>query len=224
MAHRNNLPERMIWPLLKELMKQNDPNGSNKPDPNSQMRTQLFAFGILAFIGEEAVQVVFRKNFGAKGLSRWRIVLCFILFELIAITCFVTSQIKDALPIASPASSILSGFFYLILGIYVIRKGWSDWKEAQNNTQVHPHFAGESNLLSFLLKDGWSQSKVQYLAEPILVIAIGVLFCGINPFWGVPLIYCGISVWVCAVVEAIFSEPALNQYTKQNPQSGSNFD
>lgn len=224
MADRNNLPERMIWPLLKELMKQPDPNGPNKPDPNSQMRTQLLAFGILAFIGEEAVQVVFRKNFGAKGLSRWRMVLCFILFELIAIACFAMSQSGKEMPIASPASFILAGFFYLLLGVYVIWKGWTDWKEAQSNTQVHPAFAGESNLLSFLLKDGWSQSKVQYLAEPLLVIAIGILLCGINLFWGIPLIYCGISVWVCAVVEAIFSEPALNQYTQSNPQNRSDFE
>ncbi len=222
MAHRNNLPERMIWPLLKELVKKDDPNRPS--DPNAQMRAQLLAFGILAFIGEEAIQVVFRKNFGAQGLSRWRIVLCVILFELIAIACFAMSFAGEPIPVASPASFILAGFFYLLLGVYVIWKGWADWKEAQSNTRVHPDFAGESNLLSFLIKDGWSQSKVQYLAEPLLVIAIGILFCGINPFWGIPLIYCGISVWVCAIVEAIFSEPALNQYTQQNPQKGSDFE
>ncbi len=217
MAHRDDLNKRMLGQMIVESMK-------DKKDKTAQLRIQLLAIGILAFIGEEAVQVVFRKNFGAQGLSRWRIVLCVILFELIAVACFAMSQAGEEMPIASPASFILAGLFYLLLGVYVIWKGWADWREAQSNTQVHPHFAGESNLLSFLIKDGWSQSKVQYLAEPLLVIAIGVLFCGINIFWGIPLIYCGISVWVCAIVEAIFSEPALSQYTQPNHQNRSDFE
>lgn len=202
--------------LIKRLAGQMAADAIKRGDKTAQIRLYLEIFALLAFVGEEAVQVIFRKNFGSEGLSRLRLIVCFILFEIIALLHFAVSPREENSPFVSSASFIAAGVFYLLLGVFVLRKGFRDVKRAKSNRDKPPKFAGESNLLSFLIKDGHSQSKVQYLYEPVLTIAIGVFFMGINPFWGIPIIYCGISVWLCWVVEALFESPSnSNQPTSQ---------
>ncbi|MCW5921441.1 MAG: hypothetical protein KIS77_03800 [Saprospiraceae bacterium] len=171
---------------------------------------------MLAFVGEEAVQVIFRRNFGPGGLSGLRIVVCFILFELIAVIFFLLNLYADGSSkiIGSPESFAWAGVFYFILGFIVLRNGLKGIAKARNSNRPYK-FVGESAVLSFLKKDGWSENKIQNLAEPILTLAVGIFLSFINILWGIPIIYCALSVWACMVMDAIFLETPEPQTTNR---------
>lgn len=179
-----------------------------RADPVAASRITWVLLAMLAFVGEEAVQVLFRKNFGPGGLSALRVIVCFILFEIIAVIFFLFGAFADKSldVVGTHASFICAGIFYVVLGFVVLMKGLKGIAKAKNSDRPYK-FAGESAMLSFLVKDGWSQSKTQNLAEPVLTLAIGIFFSFVNILWGIPVIYCALSVWACKVMDAIFLDP-----------------
>jgi hypothetical protein len=214
MENREELSKRFTTQWMSDLI-----NGGN-PASNRMAWTIL---AMLSFVGEEAVQIVFRKNFGIGGLSVLRIVVCFLLFELVAVLCFFlgTHPMESRAVIGSSASFTWAGMFYVVLGFIVLIKGFMGMAKAKKSNRFDK-FTGESAILSFLGKDGWSQSRIQNVAEPVLTLAVGVALSFVNILWGVVIIYCGISVWACKVMDAIFLEPSDPQPTSQQ-QQGRNF-
>lgn len=200
MQNRDEISKRFGGQLLSDLI-----NGGN---PNSNRATWLI-LALLAFVGEEAVQVLYRKNFGVGGLNIFRIILCFLLFEVIAVVFFLSganmSPSMDV--IGSKASYTWAGVFYIILGFIVLFKGLAGVAKARNSKQPYK-FTGESAILAFLGKDGWSQSKIQNVAEPILTLSVGFAFALVNILWGIPIIYCALSVWACKIIDAVFFDPS----------------
>ena len=71
------------------------------------------------------------------------------------------------------------------------------------NEQIHPSYRGDSYVLGFLEKRGWTQAKIQNVAEPLLVLSIGVLLSVYNILLGIPLIFSALSVWIHYAYEAI---------------------
>ncbi len=178
---------------------------TNKGNNTAAIRLALVICALLAFVGVEAIKIIFRNNFGSKGLNLFRVILSSIAFGIIAGTTF--AFLHDAAPekvidFGGPSSFMMGGGFYIFLSIYVLVKGIIEKRKPNN--QLHPQYRGDSILLGFLMKGGWSQAKVQNLAEPIFTFSIGVLFLAINPIWGLPLIFCAISVWLHLVMEAVF--------------------
>ncbi len=173
----------------------------------AQTRLMLTLLGILAFVGIEAVKVVFRKNFGRKGISMVRIVLCSLIFAFIAASAFNTwseGQTGDMDEAGNHASFLAVTVFYSILAFFVLVKGIIEKVKAVRSTTVNPYYRGESSLLNFLVKEGWSQNRVQNLAEPLLALGMGVFLASVNLMWGLPLMFCAASVWCYALVEVLF--------------------
>lgn len=209
MKDRKDFSEGLLKQLLDSIFRPSTPGTEN--------RGLLAALGLFAFVGEEAVQVLFRKDFGKDGLDRLRLVLCFILFEILAAICFLTWHYADhpLENIGSEQSFVWAGIFYLILGFVVLQKGSRDYEKALASKKPYK-YTGDSALLEFLASEGWSQSKIQNFWEPIFVIGIGTFLSFINLLWGIPVIYCGLSVWICNILDRLFLEPPNSQNPGQS--------
>jgi len=214
MENRDEFSKRLFFQWLRDQMV---PSGQI-----SQRRSDLAFLALLAFVGEEAVQIIFRKNFGKGGLDPIRIIVCFLLFEIIAVAFFLTGLFADDSleVIGSRLSFFLASGFYAVLGFIILLKGIRGIKEAKEDYLL----SGESAFLSFLTKDGWSHSKIQNIAEPVLTLAIGVFFLLINIPWGIPIIYCALSVWACKVIDSIFLIPPSNPNSNRQQNGGDTAD
>lgn len=96
-------------------------------------------------------------------------------------------------------------------------KGIIHKKESSVLTR-HPEYKGDSHLLAFLIvKNGWSQKNVQNWAEPLFVVALGVLLATINLVWGIPIIFCALSIWAHQIFEYLFGH---NQVDEKIRKSG----
>lgn len=189
-----------------------------EPSDNKKANTKFWyaLLGVLFFVGSEAVKVIFRKNFGKKGLDTIRLILCSIALILIGGSAFFLSKSsKYAFDSDSQTWFIVAAVFYVILGIYTLVKGLGDIAKAGQNNNAATNYKGDSNLLGFLVTEGYTQSKVQNMAEPFLLIAVGVFLSSFSFILGLPLIFCAVSVWVEQMIEKIFGvnqvEETLNQ-------------
>jgi hypothetical protein len=222
MKNKDELAKGLSGQIVTDTMK-----GIGVKDKSALIRLILSTIALLAVIGEEGVQVIFRKNFGKKGLSPFRIVACSILLGVISFLSFKSFfDIDFRFVEANSTTFVLSGIFYLIFALLILIKGFVAIKEAEDSKE-HPEFAGDSELLSFLVKENKSnQQRVQLLEEPVLVLAIGVLISSINFLWGLPLVYCAFSVWINKIVETIFFDPIVNEQSNQqsNRRDFSSFD
>lgn len=180
-------------------------DSTDDKNKSAQMRLMLVAMAILAFVGVEAVKVIFRNNFGSKGLSLFRVILSAIAFGVITGVSYTMwmENSSDMREFGSPMSFIMTACFYALLTIFVLVKGIVQ-KTKKPNDEVHPQYRGDSVLLGFLMKEGWSQAKVQNLGEPLLTLALGIFLSAVNLIWGIPIIFCAISVWLHLIMEAIF--------------------
>ena len=194
-----------IFESLGGIFFKNLIDSTNEKNSAAQTRLILAGIALLTFVGAEAVKILFRNNFGSKGINLLRAFLCLVGFGLISAGCIAAwfqSDSPDLEQIGSPKSFLLAGIFYAILGIYVFAKAIV--QKARAKDLVHPQYRGDSYLLSFLMKSGWSQAKVQNLAEPLLTLAIGIFPTPVNLLWGIPLLFCALSVWLHQLFELIF--------------------
>lgn len=180
-------------------------DSSDDKNKSAQTRLILVALALLAFVGVEAVKVIYRTNFGSKGLSLFRVILSAIAFGILAFAAFGMGTVydADAQAFGSQTSFMLTAGFYALLTAYVLTKGIMAKVKPATNV-IHEQYRGDSTLLSFLMRDGWSQAKVQNLAETLLTLALGAFLTAVNPLWGIPLAFCAISVWLHLLMEAIF--------------------
>lgn len=193
-----------------------------EPSDNKSANTRFWyaLLGVLFFVGSEAVKVIFRKNFGKKGIDTTRIVLCSIVFILIGVFAFFLSKSNNhSFAAENQTEFLIAAIFYIILSVYVLVKGFGAIEKAQKNDNAAPNYKGDSELLSFLITEGGNQSTVQNLAEPFLLIVLGLFLASFNFLLGLPLMFCGVSVWVEQVLEKIFG---VNQVQETLNQKGYN--
>ncbi len=210
MKDRKDFSKGLLKQFLISIFKPDAPGATDN-------RGLLAALGLLAFVGEEAVQVLFRKNFGKDALDPQRILGCFILFELLAgIFFFVEGSPDSTDKIGSHESSVWGGIFYFLLGLVVLIKGMRGIEKAKGSKKPYK-YAGDSAVLGFL-KSERGEPEIQRVWEPVFVLAIGIFFSFINILWGFPIIYCGLSVWACLILDEIFLEPSDSQSSGQPPQ------
>jgi len=170
---------------------------SEKNDRSKKIAILLLIV-ILAYAGVEAVKVIFRNNFGKNGLSITKLIFSFLAFiavGFIALDSYSTFDINGGYSAYDSKNSFLyTSIFYFALALFLLIKGViAVIKRTTNN--VHPSYRGDSVILGFLMESGWSQAKVQNLAEPLTVLIIGIFLLPLNLFLGLPLIFCAISVW-----------------------------
>lgn len=177
----------------------------------------LAILGILAFIGNEAVKVLFHKNFGMTKAAFIRLALCFFCFAGISVISFISIYSTDnfAKDYGTPDSHLIMGIVYSVLAFTILIKGITG-----RNT-YDEHYVGDSNLLGFLKKEGWwNQERIQNLAEPLLVITLGTTICFFDLIGGLPLIFCAVSTWANMLFEMIFQNSSLQaRVNKLNTQS-----
>lgn len=218
MRDSNDLFDTLFRIVLKNTF---NPQKTGKDDNRAENELMMAAVALLAFVGADALKVVFRKNFGRDGFSMFRVVLSFIAFLLIAgIGFYLGIADEDIDPaVGTPLTFLLGGVFYTLLGFYVLLKGILH-KRRSKQLSVHPTYRGDSHLLAFLIKNsGWSQSSVQNWAEPLFTLVLGCLLASINLLWGAPLVFCALSVWGYQIVEYLFAANPVADRVQKNGYS-----
>lgn len=188
---RDDVFKRMGGSLFRNWIESS--GGKNEA---AETRFMLLLLGIIAFVEVEAVKVIFRKDFGSQAISFVRLLISVLIFSTLAFYFFVFSFDTDESIefIGSPLSFKLAGLFYGFLSLYVLFRGIVF--KLNPNKEEKADYQGSSHILAFLKKDGWSQEKIQNLAEPLLLIVIGLFLIPINLFWGIPLVFSALSVWI----------------------------
>ncbi len=185
----------------KEIIEASNPNNNA-----AAIRLFITLFGIVIFLGNDAVKIIFRKNFGmATGSFIRLLILSAILLILGIYLSSGTGTIEvPGYEWGSPLSYIVTGILFIILSPFLLYKGVKYWQNPVR-ANVHPDYEGESNLLSFLHKDySWSEGLIKYFAEPFYVLLLGVLYFIFNPFGGIIIGTCAISVWLFPVLKSFF--------------------
>jgi hypothetical protein len=190
---------------------------SDDPKKTGDLKVPLAVIGVLAFVGNEAVKVLFRRNFTFSPLGWIRMVICVLCFGGISAISFVCVNSKEsfALKSASPDAHLASGVFFAILAITVLIKGL---KHADKHSLYE--YSGDSVLLSFLKKDNWKEPYIQNFAEPFLVLAIGISFTFFDYFAGTTIIFCALSVWANALFDMFFKASSMEEDTDRLNRRG----
>ena len=217
MHNSNDLFGLLLRIILKNTF---NPNHSGNPnDKKAENELTLAAIGILAFVGADAMKVIFRANFGSQGLSLFRVVLAFIAFLMVAasgIICFGDPEFDLDPRLGSHESYIIVSIFYVFLAFYVLIKGIKH-KKGSSTLNIHPDYAGDSILLSGLIKkDGWSQRSVQNWAEPFFILTLGGLLTAINFMWGIPIIFCALSIWAHQIAGYVLGWDTVSKKMQQH--------
>lgn len=153
---------------------------------------------LLTFIGSEAVKVVFRKNFGKGSLRLDLIVVSSLIFAGTAIFAFQQSMLEyDSQRYTGTSdTNLVTGILYTVLFFYVLIVGVSCYRKSKKNRNRPERYQGDSYLLSPFFKGKWKEEHIQFYAEPLVVIAFGTAFCFVDFIAGIPLLFCGLSIWV----------------------------
>jgi hypothetical protein len=213
MSKADNLFSGLVGKAINESIESTRDN--NNP---AYIRLVLAISGILLFVGNEAIKVVFRKNFGFKGISIGRVIVCFLCFLTFGIVGIVFSISNDGRELSDlwfgRSSFFVSGVFYILLSFYLLRKAFVQRANAIKN-QDFSDYQGESDLLNTLHLHGWSQTRIKYLAEPLYTLLLGATVFCYNPFAAIPFLICSLSVWGFGIMEFMFLQqpfqPDLNQ-------------
>ena len=182
-------------------------NNENRP---AQLKLILTLIALAAFItllvGAEGVKVVFRRNFGKGGINLFRIILCSLGFFSVAIASFTIIADNDAsVPfMISSHSFLVTAIIFTLLGIYTLEQGIRAWRTARTSTLTF--YKGDNYRLNFLVQKGWSERKIQNVAEPLIVINLGIWFCFFNLLGGLIFIICGLSVWFTLLEDLILGK------------------
>jgi len=183
---------------------------------------------ILILVGSEGIKVIFRNNFGKHGINLFRLVLCACCFAGIAYLAsnnfhwnlsqaiigrtnynnqfaHTYSPIKNQNNITFACHSI--SIIYALLAAFIFIKGIISYIKASKE-KPDSNYKGDSYLLGFLEDYGYSQERIQFLVEPLYVIFIGALLSLYLPKSGIPLIFCGFSIWVNILVDKMFGNPS----------------
>jgi hypothetical protein len=165
----------------------------------------LFYLGLL--VGAQAMKVVFRTNMGKGAINPfivYLIPLVFITWSVCVYFIAIESIGEAELPIV-PGSFLLTSIFYYVLAVLIFFLGRNELRKIPNNPEG---YQGDSKLLFSLKNSGWSKRQIQYIAEPLSVFAISIIFWVINPLLAAPLILCLISMIAGSIVTGISPDVA----------------
>jgi hypothetical protein len=205
----------LVKHLIFKLFKNSYEGGKesyNSSQENRPMKIEaviaLFKAGfflciVLAIVGSEAVKVIMRKNYGARGVDLvflWiSIVIFFIVgvMGLVSTTLFIDS-IEDRGGLFKNnyffvVSGLIAACFYFILSYLLIKKAILIKRIRKIDTSF---YEGDSKYLDGLIISGWKENTVKNVSEPFLVICIGIFLASFLTFFCLPIIFCGISIWV----------------------------
>lgn len=217
MRNTDDLFSTLLRVVLKNFFLPN--NSGNPKDNRAENELMLAAIGLLAFVGADALMVVFRKNFGSRGLNLFRVVLAFLAFWAFSAICYILSRPDSNIDpsFGTRSTYLIASGFYALFGLYVLIMGiWHKRESAHQPPDLHPYYTGDSHLLdSLVTKSGWSQVNVQKWAEPLLTLVLGGLLATINLLWGLPLVFCAFSIWGRQIVEYLIGSNPVNQQLKQ---------
>lgn len=203
MSNTDNMFSGLIGKAINEGIE------STRKDNNpAYIRLVIALAGILLFVGNEAVKVIFRKNYGFNGISMFRVIvcfLCFLLLGIISVTFSFESSEKLSEMWFGRVSFFVSGAFYIGLSFYLLRKALLGRKNSIQR-QDYSNYHGDNDLLNLLHLHGWSESKIKYLAEPLYTLLLGTAVLFYNPFASIPFFICALSVWGYGIMEFIFMQ------------------
>lgn len=167
----------------------------------------IFLLLLLTYAGVEFVKIVFRKRFGKRGIRSAKMVFVVIAMTIIAIVAYVgyfdTKAISEPI-YGSKTTSLYTGIFYTIVVLYISFKTFKE-KGRKNLYSIHENYRGTSTVLNFLIEGGWQPSTVQNLAEPLLMLAIGVFLLPTSLLLGLPLVISATSYWIHLAAERILN-------------------
>lgn len=195
-----------IFSLIGRFFLRNAVEPDSKGE-TSDMRPMLALIGILGFVGNEAVKILFRRNFGMSLMAWVRVVICTLCFAILSIVSFVAVTTPEEFNNAgTKGGHLFSGFLFAILTFAVLIKGIM-----QFNKKADPAYSGESNILGFLSEDGWRKKTIQNLFEPVFVLTVGITLCLFDYIGGSAIIFCALSVWLNALFDLLFSASSLEE-------------
>ena len=144
----------------------------------------LILIGLVAiflYAGAEAVFLLVRNKFGTKGVKKTRAMLAGLTFMVLGY--FSYDAYENYYGVVVSYGSELSYFYAAItlfaVGAIVFFKGLTVGGKSDDDV-LDPMYRGNSWLLGGLVKDGWSQSMVQDVAEPLLFLTLGVFLMSYN--------------------------------------------
>lgn len=214
MRESNDVFDRLGRSFLSLMLESTD---SKKE--GGETKLILIGVALFSYLGNEVIKVVFRQNFGSNGLSLLKSILAslsFVLWAIIALL-IIKNDSEELSWVGNQTTLNITFGTYIVLAIFVIVKAVA--QKAKPNERANPNYRGDSKLLSFLMKEGWSQAKVQNMAEPASVLALGVFLSAISLMLGLPLVFCALSVWLHSLIESFFG---LSQLRDELAESGSN--
>lgn len=161
----------------------------------------LAALIVLLFMGAEAVRALFRKNYGVSGERGARALFVFALFTATSVLAFYAMIIVDDkeipewfLFLQGSDMHLITGVLYSALALHVLIKTIRYWiRTAQD--KISPFDEGVSILAKYSKFRSWTKRDLFCKAEPLITIAIGFIYGVFDIIGGIPLIFCGLSVW-----------------------------
>ena len=179
--------------IAKHLLKHS--LSSNEIKKNSNNKVSLLVIALLGFSGEEAVKVLFHKDIGLKGLGIIRLIfyiLCLLSLGAYELDLYYNSDVAD---LDQPSKPLFGGIVLIAFASLIAVRSVIHYRLALrlNNRSSH---TGDPQLLSFLLKGNWDVSLVNYLAEPLLLMSLGIGIYFIDWIAGLAVIACSVSVWL----------------------------
>jgi hypothetical protein len=197
-------------------------NSTNEGNKSSEIRLGLALTGMLLFVGNDAVKIIFRKNFGIGTVGIIRLILLVLIFTALGILFMNIGEIDNDYISVSTNSFSITGIVYVGLAAFILFRGVQHIKQS-NKLNIHPDDEGEANLLSFLQEQyGWKQVNIQYFAEPFYTLFIAALLFFYNPIGAIPLAVCALSVWLFPIVK-IFSGAVSQQPQQRFKQPDNSF-
>lgn len=172
----------------------------------------------LLLVIPEGTRVIFRHNFGKDGISLLRIIICTICFAFFSYLAFTEEHFDYDIK-KSTSTSIsfyITGTIFALLAVLILIKGCISW----NRAKPYSDHRGDSGLLSFLHNYNIKPNIIQLIAEPFYIITLGILFCFYNIVGGTAIIFCGVSIWLCALLEYFFSN--MSTVTTRNGNNPTN--
>ncbi len=201
-------------------------NASNPNSDASKIRFLFALIGAVFFLGNDAVKIVFRRDFGVDKIALIRFVVLSIVLFMFGLSCkgfyddHTFDNLSDYAFSYSENSFIPTAIFYVVLSFYILYKGIRHYSNSQKE-YIDADDEGEPGILSFLNQNyGWSEEVIQYFAEPFYVLFIGGIFFFYNPIGAIPFGICAISVWGFQLIKLLFSiSPNVSKQQPQNEYS-----
>lgn len=201
-----------------QVAKHSTPNNSpNSGQLKGAGRLPVLLWCLITYIGSEAVKVIFRKDFGKGGLRLDLIIISSLLFAGVSVYAFYQSLIinDSERQTGTSDSNFVTGILYAILCLYVLIVGISRYYKSRKSEDIPENYLGTSFLIGPFFKGTWRIEKIQFYAEPLLTLAIGISFCFVDLIAGIPLVFCGISTWVREAMLRFYLPNETNEPPKQ---------